>query len=255
MQVLEQRNRLVVAVLVTVLIVGAMFTSFGRSLFALNLPQVELPQVDQSGGTESGTGSQAQYLPVSVAPDTVQSVIATLTRSDSYYRELTIETFWDTGSSSSLSQVWTDAGWTHVRQELPSGAVRHDLVGEESHYYWYEGSSSYERAPADALSADLAQRMPTYELILSLDPEEITDADYRFYGDTPCIYVESADPELGYLHRFWVNIQTGLLHAAETVREDETLLYRMSGGSAIQSPCPTSASFSLPDGTVLHDAA
>ena len=40
---MDSKNRLLIAVAVTVLIVGAMLTSFGRSLFILRTPAVELP--------------------------------------------------------------------------------------------------------------------------------------------------------------------------------------------------------------------
>ena len=43
---MEPKNRLLIAIAVIVLIAAAMFTSFGRSLFALNTPSVELPSLD-----------------------------------------------------------------------------------------------------------------------------------------------------------------------------------------------------------------
>lgn len=49
-----------------------------------------------------------------------------------------------------------DGGWSHSRQVLPSGAVRHDLTGDAAQYYWYEGSQRYETAAADGFSADLS---------------------------------------------------------------------------------------------------
>ena len=72
---------------------------------------------------------------MAVTPETVQSVVATLSRPDSYYRELTVETLWSGGSYSSTVQYWEDSGWSHIRQTLASGAVRHDLVGAETAYY------------------------------------------------------------------------------------------------------------------------
>ena len=52
--------------------------------------------------------------------------------------------------------------------------------------------------------------------------------------------------------KYWVSVDSGLLVCAELYRED-VLIYRMSALAPIQSPCPASASFQLPDGTVLHD--
>ena len=157
------------------------------------------------------------------------------------------------GSSSSAVQSWVDQDWCLVRQLLPSNAVRQDLIGPESAWYWYEGSSEYLTAPAAEHAADLAQRIPTYETVLELDQSAIISAGYELKGDIPCIYVRSLDEVSGSQKHFWVSVDSGLLVCAELYQED-TLLYRMSALSPIQSPCPASAAFQLPDGTVLHES-
>ena len=164
---MEPKNRLLVTLAVVALIAGAMLVSFGRNLVALNTPHVVLADASGSGSSTSDGSQSASsaYQRVEVTPRTVQSVIATLDRSDSYYRELTVESFWTGGSVSTSVQVWCDGDWCHVRQALPSGAVRHDLTGGDKLYYWYDGSQQYQTAPADGLSADLAQHIPTLSLI------------------------------------------------------------------------------------------
>lgn len=249
---MEQKNRLFIALAVIFLIVGAMFTSFGRSLFALNTPSVTLPTGGGTGDT-SAAGSQGAsdtFQTVEVTPQTVQNVIATLARSDSYYREIGLETFWEGGSSLSTVQIWTDDGWSHIQQTLPSGVVRHDLVGGDTLYYWYAGSQQYESAPADALSSDLAQRLPTYETVLDLDTESITAAGYEIRNDQPCVCVEVTAEDLDLVERYWVSVDSGLLVSAET-EQAGVLVYSMTV-YADTFPCPASASFALPDGTVLH---
>ena len=251
---MEPKNRLLIAIAVIALIAAAMFTSFGRSLFMINTPSVELPSLEpEQGDDPSGSTQQTSdyYQTVAVTPQTVQNVIATLARSDSYYRELTVETFWTDGSSTASVQVWADGGWTHSQQVLPSGVVRHDLVGESTLYYWYGGSRQYETAPADGLSSDLAQRLPTYETVLHLDPESITGAGYELRGEQPCVYVEVSLEDEGLLERYWVSVDTGLLISAET-EQDGQLVYRMTAYSPVTVPCPSTASFALPEGTVLH---
>ena len=253
---MDPKNRLLIAIAVTVLIVGALFTSFGRSLFILRTPSVELPSSGaSSSGSDVSSGAQTdtgQYQTVSVTPLTVQSIISnTLTRSENYYCELSVETFWEGGSSTTPVQVWVDGGWTHTRQVLNSGMVRHNLVGNGTLYYWYEGSSQWLSVPADDSSADLSQRVPTYETVLDLDVEDIVSADYELRGDTPCVYVE-ASYGVGRTARFWVGVDSGLLMAAEE-EQDGQLTYRMTAYSLL--PCPSDASFSLPDGSDPRQAS
>ncbi len=249
---MEPRNRTIIVLAIVLLIAGAMFTSFGRSLFALNTPEVVLPDASLVPGDSSGSGSSSElYQQVSVSPQTAPAVVATLSRPDSYYRELTVETIWEGGSSSTQVQVWTDGGWTHSRQVRPSGVIRHDLTGSDTLYYWYEGSSRYETAPADERSSDLAQHIPTYETVVELSPEEITDAGYELRGDLPCIFVEVQSPDSGLITRYWVSVDSGLLVSAETL-EDDQVVYRMTAYTPVQAPCPANAQFQLPDGTQLH---
>ena len=252
---MDQKNRALFSIAVIGLIFAALLISFGRIFFNTHTPDVVLPPVgdsQQGGSNAPGQSGQDQQQLVSVTVQTVQSVIATLDRSESYYRELSIEQFWDNSSSAYTVQTWVDRDWTLVRQLLPSNAVRQDLIGPEQGYYWYEGSSRYESAPAVDRAADLAQRIPTYETVLALDPSSIVTAGYELKGDIPCVYVQSLDSGSGNVTHCWVSVDSGLLICAELYRENG-LVYRMSALSPIQSPCPSDVRFALPDGTVLHE--
>lgn len=252
---MDSKKRLAIAIAITCLIVAAIFASFGRSLFFVQIPSITLADVNEGGDASGSSGVQDgdQYWQVAVTPETVQSIVATLSRPDSYYRELTVETLWSGGSYASPVQYWEDGGWAHTRQVLASGAVRHDLTGPETAYYWYEGSTAWGTFPADERSSDLAQHIPTYETVLELDPESITGAGYELRGSLPCVYVEVQE-ESGALERYWVSTDSGLLISAE--RElNGALVYRMTAYSQIQAPCPATASFALPDGQVLHTPA
>ena len=252
---MDSKKRLAIAIAITCLIVAAIFASFGRSLFFVQIPSITLADVNEGGDASGSSGVQDgdQYWQVAVTPETVQSIVATLSRPDSYYRELTVETLWSGGSYASPVQYWENGGWAHTRQVLASGAVRHDLTGPETAYYWYEGSTAWGTFPADERSSDLAQHIPTYETVLELDPESITGAGYELRGSLPCVYVEVQE-ESGALERYWVSTDSGLLISAE--RElNGALVYRMTAYSQIQAPCPATASFALPDGQVLHTPA
>ena len=243
-----------IAAAIILLMGAAMLASFGRSLFALNTPQVILPASSAGPGNVSDPENLGQnYYRVEVTPQTVTGVVSTLVRPSSYYRELTVETFWAGGSSATQVQTWTDGGWTHSRQVLPSGAVRHDLTDGNDLYYWYDGSQQYEHTQADERSSDLAQHIPTYETVLDLDPQEITDAGYETRGGRRGVYAGGQRGRSQQLQRFWVSTDNGLLVCAES-EENGQLIYRMTSYSSIQSPCPSEASFTLPTGELPQAA-
>lgn len=253
---MEQKNRIAIVIAITVLISAALFASFGRNLFLLNTPSVVLPTVgeDEGDAADDSDSSKGTYTPVELTTNAIQAVIATLERPDSYYREIIVEQFWGEDASASTSthvQVWYDDGWTHTRQVLPSGAIRHDLIGDDTLYYWYDGSQQYKTAPADSRSADLSQGIPTYETVLSLDKENIIDARYEEFEGEACILVEVRRGFPERLERYWVSVTDGLLVCAEQER-DGAVVYRMTVSGTLTAPCPNSASFALPNGTALH---
>lgn len=254
---MEQKNRLLIVVAITVIIACAMFTSFGRNLFLLDPPDVVLPgsaSESGSGSADSSAPEDAPYHQITITPETVQNVIRTLARPASYHREATVELFWESGSAQSAVSTWVDGGWTHTRQVQPNGMVRHNLIGEGTVYYWYDDSVRYQSAPADGQSADLAQHIPTYETVLALDSAQITAAGYEQYGDLPCIRVEVALDEPERTERYWIGVDSGLLICAEAL-EGERVTYRMTADGTLTTPCPTTASFSLPTGAVLHSVS
>lgn len=251
---MERKKRTLFAVLIATIIVVAVFSSFAVNLLRQDDYHVQLPDLSeemdpgQTGGDEEYGGL---FIRVEVTPETVQSVIATLARPQSYYREINIE-LWAGEETAALTtaQVWVDGGWTRSDVTAPSGMVQHNLVGEGQRWLWYDGADTVISVPADQAVSDLVQRVPTYEDVLALPQKTITDAGYEKYEKADCIFVEVEQEELGSRERYWIAVSDGLLVAAERVKDDQ-LLYRMTVLST-ESPAPLNSSFALPDGTVFH---
>ncbi len=233
---MERKKRNLMVVLIAAVIVVAILASFGLRLFVPDTAKIVLPTpaASASPGLEPGTGSG--LVRVDVTPETVQTVIGqTLTRPESYFREVTIEDFWGDGEqSSTTARVWVDGGWTMTESAMADD--RTPVTG-----------------PADDRSADLeGQRIPTYEDVLSLDTADIAAAGYEERGGLACVWTQTAPDALGYVETYWVAVDSGLLVSAETTL-DGTLTYRMTAYT-MERPAPAGTAFALPDGTVLHTA-
>ena len=87
--------------------------------------------------------------------------------------------------------------------------------------------------------------------MLALPVSQIEKADYRSLSGVNCIYVETGEDDDGYVMRYWVSVNTGLLAAAEWL-QNGTTIYRM-GAPSLDASGPTAADFTLPDGTVLTE--
>lgn len=250
---MEERKRTILAVVIILVVLAAVLYSFSMNLFAPT-PKLELANPDATASLDpSGSPSGGQGgLMVEVSTRTVQSLIASLTRYESYSRTATVQYF-DAGHpvGSASAQIWADGGWSRTDVTLASGRVEHSILGAGRLWLWYDRESTVYEGPGSDLSADLIQRLPTYEDVLALDKERITAAGYVERDGLPCVFVEAASRELGYVERYWISETSGLLMAAETEKDGE-LVYAMSSQQVVSPLDQAAGIFTLPDGTQLY---
>lgn len=250
---MEKGRHNLFAVLVALVMVAALFSAFSITLFH-QTPEVILPSLAPASAGPSAQSEGDDYRPVIVDASTVRQVVASLERPQSYSRSITTETLGSDGLfGASSATVTVDGGWTRVVSVLPDRRIVHTLVGDGLRYVWYDQDTTYQTFAAQEHSADLAQRLPTYEDVLDADPEHIIDAGYEESGGLPCIYVAVEEPELDYVESYWVSVDTGLLVHAESSRDGQ-VFYRMSGYT-VETPVAPGQTFALPDGVVLHTTA
>ena len=245
-------GRNLLAILIAAVMAVALFSAFSINFFH-KTPAVILPTLaPASAGTEPGPEGDGAYQRVEVTPETVRQVVATLERPDSYARTVTVETLGSDGAFGAASAAVTvDGGWTRTELTLPDGRVCHSIVGGGKRYVWYGSERRWREYSADSRSADLSQRLPTYEDVVDAEEEDIESA---WYDDaSACICVAVKVPELGYVEQYWVSVETGLLVRSESSKDGQ-VFYRMSGYT-VETPATPGLNFSLPDGTVLHTTA
>lgn len=240
------------AVVIIVVVLAAVLYSFFLNLFSPT-PSLVLPNPDATPSldpVEQESGRPGGVV-VEVTPQTVQSLIASLERYDSYRRTVVAEYF-SAGQSvgTVTAQVWADGGWVRTTATLSSGVVEHAVVGENTLWLWYDSGPGVYSGPAADKAADLVQRLPTYEDVLALDKKSITAAGYEERDGQPCVYVE-ANGLLGGMERYWVSVNSGLLVAAET-EKDGDVVYAISSRDVVSPLDGGSGVFTLPDGRVLY---
>ena len=161
-------------------------------------------------------------------------------------------------TGSFYAQVWVDGAWTRVEMAQPLRAMglQYTIIyldkdtGKGMLYRWYGGNNSVKSWAVDERGADLAQHIPTYEEVLELEPERIVEAGFGERDGMSCIYVETDIDELGYLERYWISTDNGLLVGAETEKEGQIVLSMTSTEADVLQQ---EGNFTLPDGTVLYE--
>ncbi len=213
---------------------------------------IVLPAAQADTGGMEGNGGESRLNLVEITPETVKPAINTLSRPISYSRVQVVEPFWSGGSGQSVSRAWVSGGRTRLDTQLPDGSVRHTLLSGGAAGVWYDDETEWTLLHTPQLTADLAGRMLTYETVRDLPVDEIAQAGYQDRDGVYCIYVETQPDQQGYADRYWVSVDTGLLHAAERLWEGE-LVYRFTAEMP-DAAAPADEMFLLPDGSSLSPA-
>ena len=219
---------------------------------------IVLPESQGDGaGVDEGDG-ESRLNTIAITPETVRPAISTLSRPASYSRSQMVETFWSGGSGQSLSQIYVSGGKTRLDTQMAGGGMRHMLLeaapeGGTLAVVWYDEDPEWRMARSPDLTADRAGRTLSYETVRDLPARSIAEADYREAYDTSCIYVETIEDGEGYVERYWVSVESGLLHEAERLWNGE-LAYRFTAGTP-EIAAQGEELFLLPDGGTLAEAA
>ena len=249
---MEGKKRTLLAAAISCIILAAVLYSFFLSIFS-NTAKIELADpsaVSSSPLDPSASGDQGGIV-VEVTPDTVQSIIGSMERLTSYSRSITVQYYWGGTRSGTVTVfVQADGGYVRCDATLPGGTVEHSIVGGGTLWYWYNEEMACRTAAAAEGEADLLSRIPTYEDILALPRASITDAGYLQRAGISCIYVEAVPLE-GYVERYWVSLDSGLLIASE-LEENGVLSYAMQADNMVSPLSPAVNPFLLPDGQVIY---
>lgn len=211
---------------------------------AVDTPAVVLaePAATEAAGGEGPGGGNVRT--VEVSPDTVQAVIATLSRVESYSRTMTVESFWNGGSSVREIQVWAHGGSTKIAIDGGGQPTKYILIKDGERWIWYSDSQNVHHAAAGGSDADEYQSLLTYEDILELDVSQILEAGYGDYDGEGCILVRYVQGELGYESLCCISVDTGLPMSWETY-DGDSLIYRMSS-SPVELSTPDDQVFAEP---------
>ncbi|MBP5166143.1 MAG: hypothetical protein ILP09_02670 [Oscillospiraceae bacterium] len=220
------------AVLIAVSVLLALvFTNNGGTA------ELILPDTQQPSSGSDDPGAENAPLSAEVTPRTVQAVIRTLSRPDSYSRSVVVESSWEGGSAQYRINSRVKGGKVRLSVESDGwDEVKNILLTEDEITVWYGSDTSLRyTAPrpygdsGPGLGDELGM-IPTYEDVLELDPDRINDAAY-VQRDGWKIMVATTDEITGYDRYYYVSVDTGLLEAAEAF-DGERRVYLMQAGAA-----------------------
>ncbi len=241
-----KRQSIILHILIVLVLVAALCIIFLASPSDPDTAAVILPAASESDDENSGDDEDTDSEEIlSVTRDSVQTVIRTLSPSDSYSRTVCTESFWSGGESRRNIDVWVRNDEARIDISASDGSsTRHILIIGGEKWLWDSDSDGLFHGAAAENEAELYQSILNYEHILELDKSAITDAGFVEYLGEMCIYVRYVSGRLGYENVCYISLASGLVTGEESY-DGETLIYRMSSTTADLSVPPDSV-FELP---------
>ena len=241
-----------IAIIAVALGVILLTSYMNRDSEAVDLPKTP---VATEQPTETGMDTLDR---VEVNRDTIQDVVSSLNRPDTYSRDIKIESYWEGGQAVYHIGVSVIDGMTSLLTHPPIGVEKRIIVTKDTLYIWYTGDSQpfigdIGSSGDESRAADEWQMLITYEDILELNTSDIIDAGYTQYDGADCVFAVYLSPMLGNTITYYVSLELGLVIAAEEFDRSGTLIYSMKAGQCVIGEVDRDA-FTLPDGTSIIDS-
>ncbi len=143
---MSRRNMNIFAVCGALVIAAAVMLMLFFPRLSAETAAVILPDVSSQGGegidTEIDSITKAE-----VVPGTVQAVVASMTRPESYYRTVSVKNLWAGGSSTVTADVYEAHGTT--RLVINDGRqTKNIIITADEIYIWYGSEKDFFSAPA-----------------------------------------------------------------------------------------------------------
>jgi hypothetical protein len=197
-------------------------------------PPIAIPS-PSSSTQENSSGNSGDQLKVSA--DSVQELLESISRPDTYSRKYAVTLFFDGGEARADISAYRKNDMFRIIH-ADGIRVKNTLIANGTVSYWYDGSAAVftaELEAADTNALDSYARLVFYDELLDMPKEDILDAAYEVVGGESCIYVEYRHSDL-YTYRLYVSEEKGLLIAAEVLENGKTIYTLESEFSEITTP-------------------
>ncbi len=223
------------------------FLSFSNQYpeHVITLPGQGSAVIDTSPEIQESNRQMIQTITVNTS--NIQSVIASLSRPESYQCQSELTYFYRDAQTVMKNQLWKQGEWVRTSQLSDDGQAGQQALITDSWVYLWSGEESYVKFPRQENDADLYSLAPTYEDILQLDSAHLMTGEVRDVDGRMCLYVSSRDPLTGEQEQWYVLVENGLLlYADGTLGDVPTYTFQLT---ELQLEQPEDARFLLPDGT------
>lgn len=187
---------------------------------------------------------------IAVDRTNIKNIVSAIARPQEYFSETKSTLYHSGGSAEYMRKKWVKGNLSRVdiiSSVTTQSVSAHYIYSPGFVYVWKPGDRTYFRTSRGDFDADDAQMLASYEDIINVPDEWITDARHSLYDGNLCIYCEAKNPATNYSERYWISSSTGLLLHGETLDENGVVIYTVSSTQTDISVQDESL-FILPDG-------
>lgn len=174
-------------------------------------------------------------------------LIASLTRPSEYSSEGNTTIFSERGNLKQIYRLFVLENYRKICRYYDDSWHDESIYTPTKVHMYSDGQAiPVERGD---FTPDAACSMPTYEDILDLNQENITDAKYLVYNDISCIWLGA---RIGSMEiEYWVNLENGLLIRAEAKQNGDVAWEFELTGVTLERPADDV--FLLPSGAYVWE--
>lgn len=242
------------AALGALVLVGTLFLSFylSTSAYRSDGTGIVLPSEQDAEPvvTQDDALDERMLKNIEITTDNVQKVIATLSRPAAYSYQVSNTLFYTDRQHTLLCQqnVLADKQRTDTLSD-DGEIIQTTLRIGDQFYAWKPDSTQYFSGKNGGFSDDSAAMLPTYETVLALDKQALTEAGMVNLEYIPCIYVGML--QQNYRSIYYISTITGMLVRADFYKDDA--LVRQCVVSNFTEEIPEESLFQLPDGAAINN--
>ena len=234
--------------------VGTLFVSFYVSTSAYRSDGTGIVLPGEEGNAPVADTEIQQTLDdgldgIIITCDNAQRVIASLTRPQAYSGTIQNTLYYGENTYTVSRRQTVKNGVCRTDELSAAGTItRSEIRSGERFYAWQTGGSTYYQGMAGSFTTDVSGMLPTYETVLQLPREALTDAGTVNLDYEPCIFVSASDGE--YRSDYYISAVTGLLKQADIYQGER--LIRSCVVTMLSTEPPADSAFVLPGGALVE---
>lgn len=255
---MKKANMPMLAALASAVIIGGIFIGIFMSsrTYSAGKTEIILPKDVKNNevivGNENHIPNVEVYNDISINKTNVIDIIKSMKRPKAYTQKISNTVFHEGDRSTFYCIQMLKDGFSKNEYINEDGETQKYLIlGDGFYYGWRYNSLIYSKGSLGDVSFDEEAMLPTYEDVIALSQDNISEVSMQNINYEPCIVISVKKDDV-YSYTYCISTTSGLLVMADFYKNNEVI--RQIKVEEMDFNTPLGENFVLPDGTSVFDA-